>query len=264
MRREIWMRSSVLTSSLLQCEKALARLEVGIVLGDRHQLRDAVAERLLARRLRVRRTVLGHRLGAQRRDGVEHLAFVGGVTLHRAHEVRDQVVAALELGVDVAPRLAHHVAQVHEPVEDRERDADEHDHHDNDDHDHLVSLSVYLFGKVEYTIAGMCEWKVSSQVPRFSQAAGASLHVGDQHPRPDDLDVVETGEGIAVVGREQPLHHLAVEQGEGELLVFAVHVKAAVEVVVLELHVVVVEVVDEPGQRRSRARSAAAGTRPGS
>ena len=63
----------------------------------------------------------------------------------------------------------------------------------------------------------------------------------DQHEWSDDFDVWH-----AVVV-EEPLHHLAVEEGERELLILAAHVEAAIEVVVLELHVVMPEMIAEPG-----------------
>src|SRR6476660_3962489 len=71
---------------------------------------------------------------------------------------------------------------------------------------------------------------------------GLELLPGEQHPRTDHLDALEG------VGVEQPLHHLAVEQRERELLVVALHAEAAVEVVVLELDVVQAEMVTEPVQ----------------
>ena len=49
------------------------------------------------------RAVVGHASGAKLRDVLEHLALVGGVAFDRGHEVRDQVVPALQFRVNVAP-----------------------------------------------------------------------------------------------------------------------------------------------------------------
>ena len=46
-------------------------------------------------------------LGPRLRDRLEGLALVGGVSLHRLHEVRDEVGAALIGRLHVAPRAIH-------------------------------------------------------------------------------------------------------------------------------------------------------------
>lgn len=86
------------------------------------------------------RAVVVRALGAELSDAVEHLALVGGVGLHTSDEVRDQLIAALEFRIDVAPRLGHVVAQGDEAVvlrddiaeEDQEDDTteDEDDFHE--------------------------------------------------------------------------------------------------------------------------------------
>src|SRR5438128_5936300 len=73
-------------------------------------------------------------------------------------------------------------------------------------------------------------------------ARGFQRFAGEQDPRPDDLDALEAA------GVEQPLHHLAVEQRERELLFAALHTEAPVEVVVLELDVVHAEMIAETRQ----------------
>src|SRR5262245_9801122 len=96
------------------------------------------------------------------------------------------------------------------------------------------------------------------QPPRRIELVG-----GHEHPRAVDL------EGLEGRRTEQPLHHPAVEQGERELLVAALHAEPAVEVVVLELDVVQTEVVAEPGEEvleaelepRARSRDRREGAR---
>ena len=62
---------------------------------------------------------------ARPRHGLERLALVGGVALDGLDEVRDQVVAAPELHVDLRPRVLGPVAQPHELVVERDADHDE-------------------------------------------------------------------------------------------------------------------------------------------
>src|SRR5213082_2476692 len=57
---------------------------------------------------------------ARAHDRVERAALVGGVALHRLDQVRDQVRAALELHVDVRPRLLGSLAEPDELVVPRD------------------------------------------------------------------------------------------------------------------------------------------------
>ena len=58
---------------------------------------------------------------------LEGLLLVRGVALDRLHQVRDQVVAPLELDVDLRPGVLHLVAQADEPVVDADRGNDRHE-----------------------------------------------------------------------------------------------------------------------------------------
>jgi len=66
--------------------------------------------------------LLGPRMGRRDRrlarggDGLEDRALVRGVALHRRDEVRDEVVAAAQLDVDLPPRLLDEVALPDEAV----------------------------------------------------------------------------------------------------------------------------------------------------
>src|SRR5688572_3374329 len=59
---------------------------------------------------------------------------MGGCTLHRRDKIGNQVEAALQLGVDVRPRLLHPVPKGHHPVV-LEQDPEPKDHKDRADHD---------------------------------------------------------------------------------------------------------------------------------
>jgi hypothetical protein len=89
---------------LLQLAEVRVRLQLRVVLADRQQ----PAQRLGDLVLRVGElTRLGdlQRLGTGLGDGLEGLALVAGVALDRVHQVGDEVVAALQLGVDLGPGL---------------------------------------------------------------------------------------------------------------------------------------------------------------
>jgi len=58
---------------------------------------------------------------------------VRGVALHGLDEVRDEVVAPLELNVDIGPRLLHALAQRDQPVVRRDEEQDDRDDDDGDD-----------------------------------------------------------------------------------------------------------------------------------
>src|SRR3972149_3234835 len=57
------------------------------------------------------------RTGTRVRDLLEQLALVGGVAADGLHQVRDQVVAAAELDVDLRPAVVDAVAERDEPGE---------------------------------------------------------------------------------------------------------------------------------------------------
>ena len=62
----------------------------------------------------------GGELAAQRGERLLRRGFVIAVTLHRIDEIRDQIVAALELNIDLAPALLDALAQFDEAVVDRD------------------------------------------------------------------------------------------------------------------------------------------------
>src|SRR5581483_3391511 len=99
------------------------------------QARDLPAERPLRRPDRPG-PGRGPGAGARHRDALEELALVLHVALHRADQVRDQVVPPLELDVDLGPGGRDLVAEPHEPVVERagaegeaRGDGEEHERH---------------------------------------------------------------------------------------------------------------------------------------
>ena len=88
-------------------------------------LEDSLGGGGLGRPLRARRG--GARLG----DGLEGAALVRRIALDRLDEVRDQVVAPLELHLDLGPRVVDAVALLDEAVVERD-----HVDHEQDDDDH--------------------------------------------------------------------------------------------------------------------------------
>ena len=60
-------------------------------------------------------------------------ALVGGIAFHRLHQVRDEVVAELELHVDVGEGLADPLPHGHELVVDHDDPQHEDDNHSEND-----------------------------------------------------------------------------------------------------------------------------------
>ena len=108
---------------------------------------SACAELLHRRRVARRRSRgRGARLrGIARLDHrLERLALVLDVALHRLDQVRNQVVAALELHVDLRERVLEAVAQRDQPVVDRDRPDDERDDDSENDPAHGFSPCAVL------------------------------------------------------------------------------------------------------------------------
>ena len=118
----------------LQLQEVLVRLQVRVVLHHDHQLSEGGHQRSLGRSL-LRGGPCGagsHRTGA--RDVLEHLLLMGGVTLHRLDEVRDQVVPSAEFSVDVRPCVLDQGLLRNEPVV-RDDGADRNDHDQHEQHE---------------------------------------------------------------------------------------------------------------------------------
>src|SRR5262245_48065623 len=99
----------------LQISEALVRLEVGIGLGERKELPERAGQLVLGLRAgfgRLRR----HRRTARADDLIERAPLVRRVALDRLDQVGHQVGAALELHVDVRPRLLGPLPQPDELV----------------------------------------------------------------------------------------------------------------------------------------------------
>jgi hypothetical protein len=116
---------------LLELQDVLVRLEIGVILDNCEQRAERRGEHVLGRRQ------LGRTLGARRngvRTGVGHVRqdplLESHVALDGIHEIRDQVVATLELDLDLGERLVDLQPSADKSVVDRD---DEHDHEDDDD-----------------------------------------------------------------------------------------------------------------------------------
>src|SRR5205085_3758951 len=129
----------------LQREEVLVGLQVRIALRDRQQLAQASGELVLRVRLRLHRGRL-HSAGPGPGDLLEDLALVRGVSLDRLHEVRDQVVAAPELDVDLRPGVVDAVPRPDEPVEgiDRVEDGYEEEPEDDPEPEHGLMVATPL------------------------------------------------------------------------------------------------------------------------
>ena len=115
----------------LQLQEVLARLQLGVRLGDGEDRLQRLLHVVLGR-ARLGRALRRQRLGAGLGDVLEDRLLVRRVALDRLDEVRDQVGTTLELHRDVAPRLVDaHVQRDQRVVRGPQVDAD--DQHECDD-----------------------------------------------------------------------------------------------------------------------------------
>ena len=119
---------------LLQLEHVLVGLELGVVLDDREQRAQRAGQRVLGGGLLGRALGTGgHGGGAGVGDVGQDLLLEAHVALDRVHEVRDQVVTALELDLDLGERLVDAQALLDQAVVDPDRDDDQDDDDADDD-----------------------------------------------------------------------------------------------------------------------------------
>ncbi len=140
----------------LQFQEILVGLEVRVALRQRQQPVHTFAQGLLHLAARVN-VDDAHCLGAQLRDRFERGLFVLRVRVDRLDQLRNQVVAPLQLHVDVAPRGTDPVAAAHQPVVKHHDDGSERGKHDDQEsqrHDRIVSPAWARFGMFVGAAAG--------------------------------------------------------------------------------------------------------------
>jgi len=116
----------------LKLLEILVGLEVRIGLRECEHLAERAGQHVLRCRL------LGRALGSDRgvprlHHRLQRAALVGGVSLYRLDQVGDQVVAQLELHIDVGERLADPLPHGDELVVDHDDPQDEDDNHSEND-----------------------------------------------------------------------------------------------------------------------------------
>ncbi len=99
----------------LQLREVLGGAQLRVVLGDREDGAQRLGQQVLRLRL-FHRPLRGDRLGAQLGDALQHLPLVAHVASHRLDQVGNQVIAALELSVDVSPGGIGAYPQRRQPV----------------------------------------------------------------------------------------------------------------------------------------------------
>ena len=108
-------------------------LELGVVLAHCEERLESARQHVLGRGLILDGTCVDGR-GPGLGDVFEDRLLVRGVAFNGFHEVGDQVVAALELHVDLRPRFLYTVAAADEAVVDAHHDeGDQYDEHQNAD-----------------------------------------------------------------------------------------------------------------------------------
>jgi hypothetical protein len=132
---------SIPAELLLQHHEVLVRLELGVGLGDGEQPAQGSGHHVGGLGGLVDRLRRGHG-GARLADVVEDLLLVGRVALDRLDQVGDQVGAALELHVDLAPGVLVAVLERDDAVVDVDAPQDQGSQDDeNDDRGHGATTS---------------------------------------------------------------------------------------------------------------------------
>ena len=230
----------------------LVGLQLRVVLHDRQHLLQGRHQLVLIHRLLLGPALAGHALGPQLRDALEDLLLVGRIALDGRHEIGDQIVAAFELRIDVAPGVADVVAQGHQRVV-RHDDVDQ--RHQKDDpetrtsswHHHLTSRRT-----------GIRHQRPQGDEPVQVRLDPLGVQPGVERDR---QHVVLDLDGQVVVG-QQILHHPGVADVVGELLVRRAHAELAGELVRLEIDVVVADRLGDLREEPFPARSPVPGRTP--
>src|SRR5918997_836614 len=146
---------------LLEIHEHPVRPELGVVLGDGEEVADGAGEARLAPSLLAHRLRL-HRAGAGLGDLGQDLLLLAEVLLDAFEEVWDQVVATLELDVDLAVRFLGLVLAPHEPVvgdDGEDNECHQNDYQDDRRNAQLVPprtvsagtlLYIYVVGGIEF------------------------------------------------------------------------------------------------------------------
>ena len=121
----------------LQAQEVLVRLQLRVRLDRDHHLPQRAGQRRLGLGPLLGRRALGTLcLGPQPGDLLEHVPLMRRIGPHGLDQVRDQVVPAVQLDVDLAPRLLDQVPLLDEPVVRHDQcDRDDHDQRDDRDDD---------------------------------------------------------------------------------------------------------------------------------
>ena len=102
----------------LQSCVAGGRLELGVCLGDGDDALQRPGERIFFAGACGGTRVTGLQRAAARRDQrFERAALVAGMALHDRHDVGNEIVAPLQLHVDVGPGVVAQLAQPRETIE---------------------------------------------------------------------------------------------------------------------------------------------------
>ena len=118
----------------LKLLEVLVGLEVRIGLREREHLPERAGQHVLRCRL-LRRTLGGDRGVPRLHHRFKRAALMGGISLYRLDQVRDQVVAAPQLHIDLGPCLVDAVTAPNEAVVG-DGDEEGHEHHDRHEDPH--------------------------------------------------------------------------------------------------------------------------------
>jgi hypothetical protein len=122
---------------LLEHLHVLVRVDLRVVLGKGEQPAERLRQLAFLSR-RVSRPAGSHRSRAGLDDARQRVPFEFHDAFHGVDQVRDQVVAPLQLDVDLPPAVGRLVAQADQPVVGANHpEGDEHDDNERNEQEHL-------------------------------------------------------------------------------------------------------------------------------
>ena len=198
----------------LELLEVLCGSQLGVLLGDDHQPPDRRAQGGLGAGLLRRGVAVGRDRGAARPGHVlEGLLLVLCVALDRLDQVRDQVVAALQRGLDLGPAVVDGVPPGDHAVVDQQRR--QRQQHDEADHDHESEAHRDETYPLPEVGAGSAAPQPAQHRLRSVEAIHAVRPRAGGRGGRADVDAGDAG-GVGVEGEAWADHHLDRAVGAGD------------------------------------------------
>ncbi len=138
-----------LNELILQVQEILVRFKIRIVFGERNQSSDFRAELFFGFAARGD-VCLTHGFGTQLRDRLQRGTLVLGVLIDGCYQAGHEIMAALQLDVDVAPRSIDAIAAANQAVVDDDAGDKDQRKDEQDDVDFSVPRSLLVEEREEH------------------------------------------------------------------------------------------------------------------